>query len=88
LGGLFATLPGYSLSATLSHHSRLCYHDAALLRALQLILCKDNASEGNASLLADCRVQLVLCKDNASEGNASLLADCRVRLILCKDKAK
>ena len=31
---------------------------------MQLILCKDNASERNVSLLANCRVQLILCKDN------------------------
>ena len=30
---------------------------------VQLILCKDNASERNASWLAHSRVQLILCKD-------------------------
>jgi hypothetical protein len=28
----------------------------------KLILCKDNASERNESLLLHCRVQLILCK--------------------------
>ena len=30
---------------------------------MQFILCKDNASERNVSLLANCRVQLILCKN-------------------------
>ena len=25
--------------------------------------CKDNANEGNVSLLTNCRVQLIFCKD-------------------------
>lgn len=32
---------------------------------MQFTLCKDNASERNVSLLANCRVQLILYKDNA-----------------------
>lgn len=32
---------------------------------MQFILYKDNASERNVSLLANCRVQLILYKDNA-----------------------
>ena len=32
---------------------------------VQPILCKDNASERNVSLLTDCQVQLILCKDKA-----------------------
>lgn len=34
---------------------------------MQLTLCKDNASERNVSLLANCRVQLILYKDNANQ---------------------
>ena len=30
-----------------------------------VFVCKDNANEGNGSLLTISRVQLVLCKDNA-----------------------
>ena len=30
---------------------------------VQLIFCKDNASERNESLLSNCRVQLIFCKD-------------------------
>ena len=30
---------------------------------MQLILCKDYASERNESLLSNCRAQLILCKD-------------------------
>ena len=41
---------------------------------MQLTLCKDNASERNVSLLANCRVQLILCKDNAN----------RMQNIFCK----
>ena len=55
---------------------------------MQFILYKDNASERNVSLLANCRVQLILYKDNASERNVSLLANCRVQLILYKDNAE
>ena len=52
-----------------------------------VLVCKDNASERNVSLLTNCRVQLILCKDNASERNVSLLTNCRVQLIFCKDNA-
>ena len=52
---------------------------------MQLVLCKDNASERQVSLLTVARVQLVLCKDNASEWQVSLLTVARVQLILCKD---
>ncbi len=41
---------------------------------MQLILCKDNASERNVNLLANCRVQLILYKDNAN----------RMQNIFCK----
>ena len=30
---------------------------------MQFILYKDNASERNVNLLANCRVQLIFCKD-------------------------
>ncbi len=41
---------------------------------MQFILYKDNASERNVSLLANCRVQLILYKDNAN----------RIQNIFCK----
>ena len=50
----------------------------------RLPLCKNNASERNESLLADCRAKDVLCKNNPSERNESLLADCRAKDVLCK----
>ncbi len=51
---------------------------------MQLILCKDYASERNEILLSNCRAQLILCKDYASERNEILLSNCRAQLILCK----
>ena len=36
---------------------------------MQLILCKDNASERNVSLLTNCRVQLIFCKDKTIISN-------------------
>ena len=41
---------------------------------MQLTLCKDNASERNISLIANCRVQIILYKDNAN----------RMQNIFCK----
>ena len=50
--------------------------------------CKKNsASEGNESLLSDCRAQPVLCKNSASECNESLFSDCRAQPVLCKNSA-
>jgi hypothetical protein len=38
--------------------------------------CKKNsASEGNESLLSDCRVQPVLFKNSASEGDETMFSD-------------
>ena len=54
---------------------------------VQLILCKDNANEGNECSLSNCRVQLIRCKDNANEGNENSLSNYRVQLILYKDNA-
>ncbi len=73
------SLNRYLKSHTLQFHS-VYQSDTVFL----IILCKDNASERNGSLLANCRAQLILCKDNASERNGSLLANCRAQLILCK----
>ena len=50
--------------------------------------CKKNsASEGNESLLSDCRAQPVLCKNSASEGNESLFSNCRAQPVLFKNSA-
>ena len=50
--------------------------------------CKKNsASEGNESLLSDCRAQPVLFKNSASEGNESLFSNCRAQPVLFKNSA-
>ena len=50
--------------------------------------CKKNsASDGNESLLSDCRAQPVLCKNSASERNDTMFSDCRAQPVLCKNSA-
>jgi len=55
----------------------------SLIAERSLFYSKNSASEGNGSLLADCRVQPVLFKNSASERNESLLTDCRVHPVFC-----
>ena len=52
-----------------------------------VISYKNSASEGNESLLSNCRAQPVLFKNSASERNESLLSKCRTQPVLFKNSA-
>ena len=53
------------IALTASDNGSIASQEVEMETVYNFFVCKDNANEGNGSLLTISRAQLVLCKDNA-----------------------